>query len=111
VTLFEAATDLTLGTETRRRAVEFFNRLRLAADPPSPASPREPQAVVACLDCGLPYSEFPLDVVLPRSQWLDIHPAEHGVLCAACIVKRAAKMPGATCVHAIIEIAPRPSHA
>lgn len=59
-----------------------------------------------CLDCGLPYSEFPLDVILPRSQWLDIHPNENGLLCAACIVKRCAKIPGATVVRAIVEITP-----
>jgi hypothetical protein len=60
-----------------------------------------------CLDCGLPYSQFPLDVVLPRAQWLAIHPDEHGVLCAGCIVKRAATVAGATVVHAVIEITPQ----
>jgi hypothetical protein len=65
------------------------------------------EQVVRCLDCGKRYAEFPLDVVLPRSQWLAIHPADGGVLCAACIVKRAAKVPGATVVHAVIEIAPQ----
>lgn len=63
-------------------------------------------ARAACLDCGLPYSEFPLDVVLPRAQWLEIHPDENGLICAQCIVKRAAKVRGVTCVHAILEIAP-----
>lgn len=62
--------------------------------------------LAACLDCGLPYEKFPLDVILARSQWLDIHPAENGLLCAACIVARAAKVRGVTCVHAILEIAP-----
>lgn len=60
----------------------------------------------ACLDCGLPHEQFPLDVNLPRGQWLAIHPDEHGLLCAACIVARAAKLPGAVVVHAIIEIRP-----
>lgn len=64
-----------------------------------------------CLDCGKPYSEFPLDMILPRPQWLEIHPDENGLLCAACIVARAAKVPGATCVHAIIEIAPHKTSA
>lgn len=59
-----------------------------------------------CLDCGLDYSKFPMDVILPRPQWLEIHPEDGGLLCAACIVKRAAKVPGATCLHAIIEIVP-----
>src|SRR3990167_10209957 len=60
-----------------------------------------------CLDCGLAYEDFPLDVVLPRGQWLMINPSEHGVLCAACIVKRAATIPGATVVHAIVDIRPQ----
>lgn len=60
----------------------------------------------ACLDCGLPYEDFPLDVVLPRAQWLRIHPDEHGLLCAKCIVARAAKVLGVVCVLAILEIAP-----
>lgn len=59
-----------------------------------------------CLDCGKPYSEFPMDIILPRPQWLEIHPSEHGLLCAGCIVARAAKVPGATACHLIIEIAP-----
>jgi hypothetical protein len=62
----------------------------------------------ACLDCGLPYDKFPLDVILPRSQWLTIHPAESGLLCAGCIVNRAEKIPGVIVVHAFIEIAPWP---
>jgi|SRR3990172_1038990 len=64
--------------------------------------------MAACLDCGLDYyRDFPLDVLLPRAQWLLIHPADHGVLCAACIVKRAAKIPGARLAHLVIEFAPR----
>ena len=50
------------------------------------------------------YRDFPLDVVLPRSQWLTILPEDNGLLCAACIVKRAAKVPRCTVVHAILEI-------
>ena len=57
-----------------------------------------------CDDCGLDYSDFPIDVLLPRHQWLTIHP-NNGLLCAACIVKRAAKVRGAIVVHMIIEIA------
>jgi len=62
----------------------------------------------SCLDCGLPYEQFPLDVLLPRAQWLLIHPTDHGLLCAACIVKRAAALPGCTVVHATLEMAPQP---
>jgi hypothetical protein len=63
------------------------------------------QDVPGCLDCGLPYEQFPIDVILPRAQWLEIHPDEHGLLCAACIVTRAAKVSRATACHLIIEIA------
>lgn len=59
-----------------------------------------------CMDCGKPYLEFPLDLILPRSQWLEIHPAENGLLCASCIAERAAKVPGVTCAHVFLEIAP-----
>lgn len=86
-----------------------IEQLRAAALPVPPApQPLDPEMVAkaVCLDCGLPYADFPLDVILPRPQWLEIHPDESGLLCASCIVKRAAKVPGVTCVHAILEIAP-----
>jgi hypothetical protein len=60
----------------------------------------------ACMDCGLDYEKFPMDTLLPRWQWLLIHPAEGGLLCANCIVARAAKVPGAVGLHAVIGIAP-----
>jgi len=56
----------------------------------------------ACLDCGKPYSEFALDVVLPDEQWVLIHPEVNGLLCACCIVDRAAKVPGAITIRAEI---------
>lgn len=53
---------------------------------------------LACLDCGMPYSEFPLDVVLPNDQWEIISGRKNGsgFLCAACIVERASKIKGVT---------------
>ena len=48
---------------------------------------------VDCQDCGLPDSEMPLDTVLTIKQWEMICP-ESGMLCASCIVKRAALLPG-----------------
>lgn len=61
----------------------------------------------ACMDCSLPYAQFPLDVMLPRAQWLRIHPSEHGLLCASCIVKRVRRcIPRATVIHAVVEVAP-----
>lgn len=71
----------------------------------------EPAPFVRCLDCGLRYEDFPLDVVLPRGQWLLIHPADDGVLCARCIVVRAAKLPGVTVCHMVIEVNPREPQA
>jgi hypothetical protein len=59
-----------------------------------------------CADCGMPYADFPLDVVLPDDQWLLIHPeGPGGVLCAQCIVNRAGniKMPYVTVVRASLE--------
>ncbi len=61
--------------------------------------------IVKCLDCGLPYEELGLDLVLPDEQWLLIHPEGlHGILCANCIVKRTEKLKGATVVFASINI-------
>lgn len=62
-----------------------------------------------CLDCGLAYKKFGLDVILPRSQWLAIHPDDHGLLCARCIVIRAATITRAVACHLIIEVAPPPT--
>lgn len=53
---------------------------------------------VKCLDCGLPYADFPIDVVLPDEQWRAITGRTDGggILCAGCIVARGARLPGAT---------------
>lgn len=59
-----------------------------------------------CLDCGLSYDEFGMDLLLPRYQWLMIHPAEDGLLCALCIVRRASKITGALAMQGVIGIAP-----
>ena len=51
------------------------------------------ETLVACQDCGLPYSDFGHDTVLPDEQWLMINPEGHaGILCANCMVRRAAKL-------------------
>ena len=50
----------------------------------------EEMQVVACRDCGVPYSGLGLDLVLPDQQWKKICP-EGGILCPNCICKRAAK--------------------
>lgn len=67
----------------------------------------EPMTEPKCLDCGLPYEEFGLDTTLPNGQWLLIHPEGHdGLLCANCIVKRAAKIPQVIAVRAVLDIQP-----
>jgi len=60
--------------------------------------------VLFCMDCGLPYEIFGMDAVMPRAQWLEINPDDGGLLCANCMVKRASKVKGATCIHFIIEV-------
>lgn len=58
---------------------------------------------VQCLDCGGPYDELmACDLVLPRAQWLQIHPDDGGVLCANCILRRASKLPGVINITGII---------
>ena len=51
-----------------------------------------------CEDCGMIYENFPLDVVIPDEQWAQItgYDDGHGILCAACIVKRGTTLPGIT---------------
>ena len=56
-----------------------------------------------CMDCGLPYSGFPLDATLPDEQWKLIHDSHGGLLCANCMVGRAAKLDGAIAVRMFIE--------
>ncbi len=46
-----------------------------------------------CQDCGIPYSEFGLDLVLPNQQWEILCP-NGGILCANCICKRAIRHRG-----------------
>ena len=60
--------------------------------------------MLGCMDCGLPYKDFPLDTTLPDHQWLMIHDNEGGILCANCIVKRASKLPGIIAVRAVFDI-------
>ena len=55
-----------------------------------------------CFDCGTPYSEMGLDMVLPDQQWKVIFPENDGILCANCICKRASKL-GGTAILAWID--------
>jgi len=58
-----------------------------------------------CFGCGKPYDEFPLDVVLPDEQWelVSGRTDGSGVLCANCILERAAKLPGITVAMMVLE--------
>ncbi len=49
---------------------------------------------VVCMDCGMSYLDFGVDVVLSDEQWALVSGRDDGsgILCAACIVKRAAKL-------------------
>ena len=59
---------------------------------------------VYCEDCGKSYSSFPLDVVIPDEQWRAIgFQDEGGILCAACIVNRGARLTGVTVAKLVFE--------
>ena len=60
---------------------------------------------VRCADCGKPYRDFPLDVVLPDHQWALLSGRNDGggIICASCIIERAAKMPGITVAKMTLE--------
>jgi hypothetical protein len=51
------------------------------------------EAPIRCLDCGMNYETQHLDFTLSAEQWKLIHPEVGGVLCATCMVRRAAKIP------------------
>lgn len=59
---------------------------------------------VKCEDCGKSYRSFPLDVVIPDDQWRAIgFQDEGGILCAACIVNRGARLSGVTVAKLVFE--------
>jgi hypothetical protein len=58
----------------------------------------------ACHDCGCLYERFGLDLTLPHDQWAIVSAGTNGLLCASCICRRAAELPGAIAVRASIEV-------
>ena len=74
-------------------------------DAARPQEPKQGESKIACLDCGCDYGKQPLDVTLSKAQWAMIHPEIGGVLCAGCIVRRAAKLPKVITVAARIAFA------
>jgi hypothetical protein len=79
-------------------ALEAVSALRALAE-----EGEKEQEPLRCMDCGTKYRDFPLDTTLPNEQWRMIHGDESGVLCACCIVARAARLTGAVAVRARIE--------
>lgn len=59
---------------------------------------------LCCQDCGMNYLDFGLDMLFPNGQWQLITPDGVNILCPNCMVERAASLPGAAVVHAVIEI-------
>jgi hypothetical protein len=56
-----------------------------------------------CMDCGCDYdAAMALSLLIPKTQWLKINPQDDGLLCANCIIIRAAKLPGAVNITGII---------
>lgn len=53
------------------------------------------------MDCGAKHGTF-REMLLPRSQWLMINPADAGMLCANCMLQRADKLPGQVGVVALL---------
>lgn len=54
-----------------------------------------------CMDCGLSHGQYH-EMLFPRSQWLMINPKDAGMLCANCMLARAAKLPGQIGVVALV---------
>lgn len=47
-----------------------------------------------CEDCGIPHSQFPMDLTVTPTDWALVHPeGESGVLCSCCVLKRARVLP------------------
>jgi hypothetical protein len=93
----QAANPAKEGYAAKRRAVlEYVEKLEVRV---------VEREALGCMDCGKPYSTFPLDMTIPDGQWREIHETDGGVLCANCMVARLAKLPGAIAVRAYLETA------
>jgi hypothetical protein len=92
------------------RAVVDWPSVRQHPIAEPPTSTPDP---LRCYDCGAPYSTFGLDTTIPDEQWARLFPGDNseavrcqkggGILCASCMVKRAARLPGAVAVRAVID--------
>jgi len=58
------------------------------------------------MDCGADYdTAMAMSLLIPKSQWLRINPADGGLLCANCMLRRAAKLDGAVNITGVITFA------
>jgi hypothetical protein len=93
-------------------------RDKAQGSPGTPAPAGNVNGVLYCYGgCGRRYEDFGLDTILPTPLWNQIavgppfrepHPADEkegrgGVLCAACIVLRLAKLPDTTVAHMTVD--------
>ena len=62
--------------------------------------------MASCMDCRMPYHQHGLDITLSDAQWRLIHVSSGGLLCGRCLARRAALLPGAVAIRAVIEFAP-----
>lgn len=87
------------------RTVSVEEAAKAFSAPPQPAQREEDTGAAECMDCSMAYSDFGLDTTLPDDQWHMINGSPNGLLCASCIVKRAAKLPGVIAMRVRLEFA------
>lgn len=95
--LEEATRLLDISALRDNNAGPFADQIRAFFSPPPTDSP------VLCTQCRGPHGL--IDVVLPRKQWEQIWPEIGGILCATCIVARAATLPHVVSIAALITFA------
>ncbi len=105
-------TPKALGEKLRRWAASYRHASRDDPYQMSPATARETAELLEhaadalgwyearCRDCGMHYSSFGMDIVLPDDQWARIAEDGAGLLCGTCIARRAKalNLPGVTCL-------------
>ncbi len=57
-----------------------------------------------CLDCGLLYAGFGVDITLSDAHWLLICPEKDGLLCGTCIARRARQHGSVVAIRAELEL-------
>jgi hypothetical protein len=98
------ASDEALTTVAKLRAEQEQAAERLAPVLARYAPTADVPGQVRCLDCASLSSAEPIALIVPRTQWLRIHPDDGGYLCAHCMLVRAAKLPGAVNITGVITL-------